>query len=103
MARQLLKQIERQLILYDIFQTNEEDTRISTIKYHLPGMNARMLQRDIRDLTEAGLVQVYFSRVRDAYIDYEGNQDFSFYSESIQKKDSPKESGTHQGKGTFGT
>lgn len=47
MAIKVLKQIERQLILYDIFQTNDEDTRMSTIMYHLPGINMRILQRDI--------------------------------------------------------
>ena len=44
-----------------IFQTNNEDTRMSTIKYHLPGINVRTLQRDIKDLTDAGVLQVYFS------------------------------------------
>lgn len=39
MAARELKQIERQLILYDIFQQNDEDTRLSTIMFHLPGMN----------------------------------------------------------------
>ena len=68
MGARELKQIERQLILYDIFQRNDEDTRLSTIMYHLPGMNLRMLQRDIRDLTDAGLLLVYFFRDMDAYI-----------------------------------
>jgi len=81
-----LKQIERQLILYDIFQQNNEDTRLSTIMYHLPGMNLRMLQRDIRDLTDAGLLQVYFSRDMNAYINYGECRDISCYSEGIQKR-----------------
>ena len=81
-----LKQIERQLILYDIFQQNEEDTRLSTIMFHLPGMNMRTLQRDIRDLTDAGVLQVYFSRDKNAYINYHEYRDISYYSEGIQKR-----------------
>ena len=81
-----LKQLERQLILYDIFQTNEEDTRLSTIKYHLPGINVRTLQRDIKDLTDAGVLQVYFSRDKDAYINCEEYRNISDYSEGIQKR-----------------
>lgn len=75
MAARVLKQIERQLILYDIFQQNDEDTRLSTIMYHLPGINVRTLQRDIRDLTDAGLLQVYFSRDKNAYINYDEYRD----------------------------
>lgn len=72
MAAKEVKQIERQLILYDIFRQNDEDTGLSTIMHHLPGMNMRTLQRDIRDLTDAGLLQVYFSRDKKAYINYDG-------------------------------
>lgn len=86
MAGRELKQIERQLILYDIFQQNYEDTRLSTIKFHLPGINTRTLQRDIRDLMDAELIQVYYSRDKKAYIDYQENQDISGYSEGIQKR-----------------
>ena len=86
MAAKVLKQIERKLILYDIFQQNDEDTRLSTIMYHLPGINVRTLQRDIRDLTDAGLLQVYFSRDKNAYINYDEYRDISCYSEGIQKR-----------------
>ena len=86
MAARELKQIERQLILYDIFQQNEEDTRLDTIMYHLPGINVRTLQRDIKDLTDAGLLQVYFSRDKNAYINYDEYRDISCYSEEIQKR-----------------
>ena len=86
MAARELKQIERQLILYDIFQQNYEDTRLSTIMHHLPGINMRTLQRDIRDLTDAGLLQVYFSRDISAYINYDECRDISCYSEGIQKR-----------------
>jgi len=86
MAAKVLKQLERQLILYDIFQTNNEDTRMSTIKYHLPGINVRTLQHDIKDLTDAGVLQVYFSRDKDAYINYEEYRNISCYSEGIQKR-----------------
>ena len=86
MAIRELKQIERQLILYDIFQQNNEDTRLSTIMFHLPGINARTLQRDIRDLTDAGLLRVYYSRDKNAYINYEEYRDISCYSEGVQKR-----------------
>ena len=86
MAARKLKQIERQLILYDIFQQNNEDTRLSTIMHHLPGINVRTLQRDIRDLSDAGLLQVYFSRDKNAYINYDEYRDISCYSEGIQKR-----------------
>ena len=86
MAARELKQIERQLILYDIFQQNNEDTRLSTIMYHLPGINMRTLQRDIRDLTDAGLLQIYFSRDKNAYINYDEYRDISCYSEGIQRR-----------------
>ena len=86
MAARVLKQIERQLILYDIFQQNDEDTRLSTITYHLPGINVRTLQRDIKDLTDAGLLRVYFSRDKNAYINYDEYRDISCYSEGIQKR-----------------
>ena len=86
MAARRLKQIERQLILYDIFQQNDEDTRFSTIEHHLPGINKRTLQRDIRDLADAGILQVYFSRDYDAYINCDAYRDISEYSEGIQKR-----------------
>ena len=70
MAARELKQIERQLILYDIFQQNDEDTRLSTIMFHLPGMNVRTLQRDIKN----------------AYINYDEYRDISCYPEGIQKR-----------------
>ena len=81
-----IKQIERQLILYDIFRSNDEDTKVSTIMHLLPGINIRTLQRDIRDLMDAGLLFVYYSRDREAYINYGEDIDLSFYSESIQKR-----------------
>ena len=84
MASKKLKQIERQLILYDIFQQNNEDTRMSTILFHLPGLNLRTLQRDIRDLKDAGVLQVYFSRDKDAYINYDEHRDICCYSEGFQ-------------------
>ncbi len=80
-----LKQIERQLILYDIFSSNDEDTKISTIKYHLPGITIRTLQRDIRDLKDANVINIYFSRTKNAYINCD-NKDIRFYSEGIQKR-----------------
>lgn len=71
--------------MYDIFSSNDEDTRISTIKYHLPGITIRTLQRDIRDLKDANVINIYFSRTRNAYINCD-NEDIRFYSEGIQKR-----------------
>lgn len=90
MAARVLKQLERQLILYDIFQTNYEDTRLDTIQYHLPGIKIRTLQRDIKDLSDAGVLLVYFSREKDAYINYGENLDNNYYSEGILKRISRK-------------
>ena len=84
LAERKVKQIKRQLILYDIFQQNNEDSRFSTIRYHLPGINKRTLQRDIQDLMDAGVIRVYFSRDINAYINYDENRDISCYSEGYQ-------------------
>lgn len=65
-----LKQIERQLILYDVFRYFEEVT-FRDIEFVLPGLGKRMIQRDIKDLTDAGLIHVSYDRSRQAYVSLE--------------------------------
>lgn len=71
-----LKQIERQLILYDVFRYFEEVT-FRDIEFVLPGLGKRMIQRDIRDLTNAGLIHVSYDRARQAYVPMEEKKDLS--------------------------
>ena len=98
---QQIKQIERQLILYDIFRSNGEDTRKSTIEYLLPGVSFRTIQRDLRDLKDAGLLYVYYSRDRDAYINYADDESLSFYSESIRRRIEKKRNESNTISGEF--
>lgn len=65
-----IKQIERQLIIYDVFRYFEEVT-FRDIEFVLPGLGKRMLQRDIRDLTGAGLIHVSYDRAKQAYVSRE--------------------------------
>lgn len=69
-----IKQIERQLILYDVFRYFEEVT-FRDIDFVLPGLGKRMIQRDIRDLTDAGLIHVSYDRVKQAYVSPEEQTD----------------------------
>ena len=64
-----LTQLLRQLLLYEIFCFCEE-VSYEEIRCRIP-MNQRTIQRDIADLTEAGLLSVYYSRSRQAYVDKE--------------------------------
>ncbi|MBP3610252.1 MAG: hypothetical protein J6J42_07955 [Lachnospiraceae bacterium] len=61
-----LTRLERQLLLYDIFYYLENVER-QEILSRLP-VGDRMLQRDLRDLTEAGLIRVEYSRRLRAYV-----------------------------------
>ena len=71
-----IKQIERQLIIYDVFRYFEEVT-YRDIEFVLPGLGKRMLQRDIRDLTNAGLIHVSYDRARQAYVSLEKEIDLT--------------------------
>lgn len=62
-----LNQIERQLILYDVFTTFEKIT-CGDIQFVLRKIEKRTLQRDVRDLMDAGLISVKYSKSEQAYI-----------------------------------
>ena len=64
-----LSQIERQLLLYELFMVNSESVSKELIKRCLP-ISDRMLQRDLKDLTEAGLISVKYSKTEKAYIQH---------------------------------
>lgn len=64
-----LSQVERQLLLYELFIFNRESVSKELIKSCLP-ISDRMMQRDVRHLMEAGLIRVKYSRVEKAYIQY---------------------------------
>ena len=64
-----LSQVERQLLLYELFIFNSEYVSKELIKHCLP-ISDRMMQRDIQHLMEAGLISVKYSRVENAYIQY---------------------------------
>lgn len=66
-----IKQMERQLILYELFTYfSEEKVTYRDIDFVLPGLtdNRRTLQRDIRDLTQAGLICVRYSKEEGGYV-----------------------------------
>jgi len=64
-----LTKTERQLLLYEIF-TRFYKQDLETIFAVLP-MKRRMLQRDVKDLIDAGLVSVEFSKEKQAYVSSE--------------------------------
>lgn len=64
-----LSQVERQLLLYELFLFNEESVTRELIKRCIP-IPDRMLQRDLKHLTEAGLICVRYSSKEAAYIQY---------------------------------
>lgn len=61
-----LSRTERQLLLYDIFLGCRK-VEFAEITGRLP-VGMRMLQRDIADLTAAGLICVKYSRQEEAYV-----------------------------------
>ena len=62
----VLSKLERQLLLYDIFYYFE-NVEQQDIQSRIP-VGARMLQRDLQDLTDAGLIRVFYSRKQKAYV-----------------------------------
>ena len=62
-----IHQIERQLIIYDVFRTFEKVT-YRDIEFVLRKVEMRTRQRDIKDLTDAGLICVKYSDDQKAYI-----------------------------------
>ena len=63
----ILGQTERQLIIYAVFRAFDEVT-YGDIRFVLEKFEKRTLQRDIRDLTDAGLILVKYDRQRNAYV-----------------------------------
>lgn len=61
-----LGQIERQLIVYDVFLTFDQIT-YGDIRFVLEKFERRTLQRDIRDLIDAGLLLVKYNKRENAY------------------------------------
>lgn len=64
-----LSQVERQLLLYELFLFNEESVTRELIKRCIP-ISDRMLQRDLKHLTEAGLICVCYSKKEATYIQH---------------------------------
>lgn len=69
-----LTKTERQLLLYEVF-SRFYGQELETIFSVLP-IERRMLQRDVKDLMDAGLISVTFSKEKQAYI--KSNQAVSF-------------------------
>lgn len=61
-----LTKTDRQLLLYDIFRGSQQIS-LEDITSRLP-VNKKMIQRDIEDLTAAGLIRIKYSRKEKAYI-----------------------------------
>lgn len=73
----ILTKTERQLLLYEVFHRfygQELDTIFSVLP-----IERRMLQRDVKDLIDAGLISVTFSKEKQAYI--KSNQAVSFHED----------------------
>lgn len=71
-----LSQVERQLLLYELFLFNEESVTRELIKRCIP-ISDRMLQRDLKHLTEAGLICVHYSKKEAAYIQHHSEARFN--------------------------
>lgn len=67
MKEVIISKLERQLLMYDIF-SGCMVTRMEDITARLP-IQKKMIQRDIRDLTDAGLIHVVYSRKEQGYVD----------------------------------
>lgn len=61
-----LTKTDRQLLLYDIFKGSKQ-IAFEDITSRLP-IDKKMIQRDMKDLTAAGLIRVKYSRKDRAYI-----------------------------------
>lgn len=69
MENDKLTSTERQLLLYDIFRRCQQIS-YEEITTRLP-IGRKMIQRDIKTLTDAGLIRVKYSRKAKAYIHLE--------------------------------
>lgn len=73
----IISKTERQLLLYEIF-LNFYLWDLDTIQTVIP-VERRMLQRDIRDLVDAGLISVVFSKKEQAYV--QADEEVSFHED----------------------
>lgn len=71
-----VSQVERQLLLYELFIFNPESVTRELIKRSIP-ISDRMLQRDLKHLTDAGLICVSYSRKEAAYIQHPDDARFN--------------------------
>lgn len=77
----VLSKIERQLLLYEIF-LHFRGWELDTIFEILP-TSRRTLQRDVKDLTDAGLISVTFSKKEQAYV--KGDKKLEFHGDLSNK------------------
>lgn len=80
-----INQIERQLILYDIF-TSFEIVTYRDIRFIFGKAEKRTIQRDIKDLTLAGLLSVKYSKKEQGYIHNEKKSEKSIIRDNISQK-----------------
>lgn len=80
-----INQIERQLILYDIF-TSFDIVTYRDIQFIFGKVEKRTIQRDIKDLTAAGLLSVKFSNKEQGYIHNENESKKSIMKDNISEK-----------------
>ncbi len=78
-----LTKLERQLLLFDIISSCEV-TEYAEITSRLP-IEPRMIQRDIKDLTAAGLIRVKFSRKENGFV-HEGTPVFDETAKGRRKE-----------------
>lgn len=77
----VLTKLERQLLMYDIFF---QCTVIAFVEItNLLPINKKMIERDIKDLTDAGLISVAFSKKENGYI-HSGKPKFCETAREIQ-------------------
>ena len=72
----VLSQVERQLLLYELFLFNPESVTRELIKIAVP-IPDRMLQRDLNHLMEAGLIYVSYSKKEAAYLQHPEKAQFN--------------------------
>lgn len=73
---------ERQLLLYDIF-IGSEQVEYEDITSRLP-IGRKMVQRDIKALTDAGLIRIKYSKKEKAYV--HDSSSLPFFNESAKGK-----------------
>lgn len=77
----ILSKLERQILLYEIF-CHFTGWELETIFEVLP-ISRRTLQRDVKDLTDAGLISVRFSKKEQSYVPSE--KEIQFHEDTENK------------------